>query len=256
MGRPYYSILKKFYKTTPAHVCADVAANDNQCAIRLSRAFVGAKIPLTNFTWTKCIDGYARGAQDFGAWMLQQYGVYDRGWANPGSRPAYLAQKYGIIMFANIPSFPQGQGHVDLWDGSGSLCGTGACNYWSANPIWFWELEYGPSVIPAAEMEHDILQPPLVDTGFCGATLYSNYTLDRALVLLKELTRNGFEVQGNNPWDVNTGTHRVRLRGSLDENSGVLTVIVTDKKDYVRCEQIWDRISPIIEGIPQTGRSA
>ncbi len=102
----------------------------------MSRALIAAGIPMdSDYPGNLCRHGYARGAQDLGAFLRKKWGTYEYGFSKPGSAPAEIKGKKGVILFANIPTFT-GQGHIDLWDGSKTMTG----EYWDADPIWFWVL--------------------------------------------------------------------------------------------------------------------
>lgn len=135
LGRPLFSTLNSNYKEE-VHDCPDISTSPNQCAVRLSRALIDSGVPMdSDYQGKLCRHGYARGAQDLGAFLKKKWGVRDYGFEAPNKIPPQLSGKKGVIMFANIPDF-DGQGHIDLWDGTRTRTGS----YWSANPIWFWEL--------------------------------------------------------------------------------------------------------------------
>lgn len=56
-------------------------------------------------------------------------------------------------------------------------------------------------------------------------------------------------VSGNNPWDIDTHKHGVKLQGTWDQQSSTLSVIVTDKDWYVPCSKIWETIDSLINHI-------
>jgi len=85
-----------------------------------------------------------------------------------------------------------------------------------------------------------------MDGGKCGTHTYHGYDQEKINNVIAELKANGCTVTGNNPWDVDTHRYGVKLRGQWDEASGVLSVIVTDKKWYVPCSKIWDFIDPLL----------
>jgi hypothetical protein len=120
--------------------CSDVETSDNHCALRLSIALekAGSKIDETRFKGKLCKHGYARGASDLAAYLKSDkiLGDRDLGFESPGKLPENLKGKTGIILFEKIPGF-DGQGHIDLFDGTNGLTGT----YWNAKTIWFWELK-------------------------------------------------------------------------------------------------------------------
>jgi hypothetical protein len=135
--RPRYSSLDSNY-SMDFHTCPDISTSPNQCAVRLSRALIAAGVPMdSDYPGNLCRHGYARGAQDLAAFLRIKWGTWEQGFAAPGSTPAGIVNKKGVLLFANIPNF-DGQGHIDLWDGSRTKTPGG--EYWTANPIWFWEL--------------------------------------------------------------------------------------------------------------------
>lgn len=133
--RPSFSTLNGNY-TEERHDCPDISTSPNQCAVRVSRALIASGIAMdSDYEGKLCRHGYARGAQDLGAFLKKKWGVRDYGFEAPNKVPPELSGKKGVIMFANIPDF-DGQGHIDLWDGNQTRTGS----YWNANPIWFWKL--------------------------------------------------------------------------------------------------------------------
>src|SRR5262249_52883955 len=119
------------------HECADITPSPNQCAVRVSRAMIDAGIKMdSDYTGKLCRHGYARGAQDLGAFLKKKWGSRDLGFEAPGSAPDRLRDKKGVILFIGIPGY-NGQGHIDLWDGKQTKTGA----YWNAETIWFWELQ-------------------------------------------------------------------------------------------------------------------
>lgn len=112
----------------------------NQCAIRVSRALIGAGFPKSKFksgsyTGKLCPHGYARGAQDLAAMLGRIWGRRTVGWASPGGVPEGASAYKGVICFMNIPGYG-GQGHIDLWNGSTTKTGA----YWGSETIWLWNM--------------------------------------------------------------------------------------------------------------------
>lgn len=136
MAKPTYSKLEAGY-FGDEHVCPDITPSPNQCAVRLSRALISAGIPMDADYQPNnlCRHGYARGAQDLGAFLRKKWGTYDLGIEAPGVVPSGMKGKKGVVLFINIPNF-SGQGHIDLWDGEKTKTG----EYWNASRIWFWTL--------------------------------------------------------------------------------------------------------------------
>ncbi len=137
MQKPAFATLWSKY-SSQSHPCS--MSLPNQCAIRMSRALIAAGWPSGTFKSPRyggklCPHGYARGAQDLGAFLSRVWGTRTHGWSAPGSEPSQISGKRGVICFMNIPGF-SGQGHIDVWDGTQTKTGA----YWGSKTIWFWEL--------------------------------------------------------------------------------------------------------------------
>lgn len=135
--RPKFSKLSQSYPDPPFHDnCPDVQPKPNLCAVRLSHALTAANaFEPSEFDGNLCRHNYARGASDLAAYLTKKWGRRDDGWPEPGSPPAGIKRKKGVILFERIPGF-SGQGHIDLWDGEKTKTG----EYWNAKTVWFWQL--------------------------------------------------------------------------------------------------------------------
>jgi len=139
--KPAFSLLKFNYRRHGTHTCS--MHFPNTCAIRMSEALVKTnKEFLDAFKKSGknvCPHGYIRGAQDLAAVLAKAFGTRTHGWnAQPAynSAPANAKGLEGIVCYMNIPSYPEGQGHIDLWEGDGPV----GDEYWNAKTIWMWEL--------------------------------------------------------------------------------------------------------------------
>ena len=142
LARPTFAALSRAYNTSPASVHACTIPFPNTCAIRMSEALVQV-VPgiLEKFKASGhniCPHGYMRGAQDLASVLRRAdvFGVYNQGFTAPSQAPAEVSGTKGIICYMNIPSYPDGQGHIDLWDRNGPVGDA----YWTGDPIWFWHL--------------------------------------------------------------------------------------------------------------------
>jgi hypothetical protein len=54
-------------------------------------------------------------------------------------------------------------------------------------------------------------------------------------------------VTGNNPWDVDTRDHGVKLRAVWDQAARLLMVIVTAAGTFVTPTAIWDKLDPLMK---------
>jgi hypothetical protein len=109
---------------------------ENQCAIRLSVALVGAGFPLTGYAEPLCPHGHARGAESLARYLSRVASSPVRG---QGATIRMLANaRRCILLFQNIEGFRGGRGdHIDLWDGTRSKSGAyfGECQQ-----VWLWNL--------------------------------------------------------------------------------------------------------------------
>lgn len=85
--------------------------------------------------------------------------------------------------------------------------------------------------------------------GKCGVRRYANITKPKIDKMLAELKKQGYDVQGNNPWTIDTKSHGVVLRGTWHEATNTLSIIVTEKGWIVPCNRIWATIDPLINGL-------
>lgn len=85
-----------------------------------------------------------------------------------------------------------------------------------------------------------------MDKGKCGAHHYGDIDQHKIDKMLEALRSNGAVITGSNPWDVDTKKHGIKLKGSWEEASSSLTLIVTEKDFFVPCSKIWENIDPLI----------
>ncbi|NEJ82110.1 hypothetical protein GR268_36635 [Rhizobium leguminosarum] len=140
--KPTFARLRAVYKTDASEVHDCSMSFPNTCAIRMSEALAqvvsGIKDKFASSGSNVCPHKFMRGAQDL-AGLLRKgdvFGAYDQGFEAPGSAPASIQGKKGIVCYMNIPSYPDGQGHIDLWEDDHPV----GSSYWTGNPIWFWQL--------------------------------------------------------------------------------------------------------------------
>jgi hypothetical protein len=110
---------------------------DNQCAIRVSIALVGAGFHLTGYTDPLCKHGHARGAESLANYLWKQLRppIVRK---DAGKAKAATKDKTGIVFFRDITGFRGGLGdHIDLWDRTASMTG----EYFDVcAQTWFWEV--------------------------------------------------------------------------------------------------------------------
>lgn len=138
--RPTFAAILAVYKTDETQIHSCTMTFPHTCAIRMSEALdqvvLGIKQKFADSGVTLCPHKFVRGAEDL-AGILRKgdvFGVYDLGFTAPGSPPASVQGKQGLVAYINIPGY-SGQGHIDLWDGANPV----GSAYWNADPIWFWK---------------------------------------------------------------------------------------------------------------------
>ncbi len=93
--------------------------------------------------------------------------------------------------------------------------------------------------------------------GQCGVRSFTRVTARVKEALLAKLHAEGMTVTGDNPWNIDTHQYGVRLRAVWDPKASALKLIVTMGKGtevfgglhHVTCEDIWDKIDPIMKGV-------
>ena len=142
LARPSFNDLRAHYRFAPArvHECTVTLPNTGALGMSEALATVAPEI-IEKFVSSGrniCPHGYMRGAQDLALVLRQSnvFGRFEHGFEAPGSAPAKINSKPGLVCFMNVPGYPDGQGHIDLWDGSQPVGDA----YWAGNPIWFWSL--------------------------------------------------------------------------------------------------------------------
>lgn len=139
--RPTYENLSSKY-SCDKHSCSMTI--ENTCAVRLSEALIALNegwVPIFKASGKNlCDEKFVRGAQDLAGILSSAsgFGVYDFGIDDPnGTVPNAMKDKQGIVIYMDIPSFPDGQGHIGLWNKTNGQCGE---SYWMAKRVWFWKL--------------------------------------------------------------------------------------------------------------------
>jgi len=86
--------------------------------------------------------------------------------------------------------------------------------------------------------------------GQCDARSYAGVTAKIKDALLAKLHGEGMTVTGDDPWDVDTHQHDVKLRAVWDPAAQVLKLIVTAGADGILgnivCAAVWAKIDPIM----------
>lgn len=83
----------------------------------------------------------------------------------------------------------------------------------------------------------------------CGTHNYDNISRQEVDAILEALQDDGATITGDNPWDVETVKHRIKLRGVWKEESLTLAVTVTDHNSFIPCFMIWANIDALMQHI-------
>ncbi len=141
LARPTFANIASVYKVDPTQVHSCSMHFPNTCAIRMSealdRSVSGIMSKFAESGVNLCPHGFVRGAEDLAAVLRKSdvFGLYDAGFSAPGSAPAGVQGKKGLVAYIQIPDF-SGQGHIDLWNGTSPV----GSAYWNAATVWFWKL--------------------------------------------------------------------------------------------------------------------
>jgi len=85
------------------------------------------------------------------------------------------------------------------------------------------------------------------------ARAYDNIKRSQVDEIFNALIARGANVSGNNPWDIDTHKHGVRLKGEWDEATRVLSLTVLEAAWYVPREAVWDKIDSLMRCLQDTG---
>lgn len=77
--------------------------------------------------------------------------------------------------------------------------------------------------------------------------IYEDVDKTRITAIVRGLRDNGFEVEGSNPWTVDTKKHGVVLEGEWDATSSTLTITIKAKGFLISDTLVWDVVDPLIE---------
>jgi len=134
MTFPSFSTLWSNYPpdVNGSHAHPSVDPYPNQCAIRVSDAFMKSGIDMGSYPKVnKTTDGYARSSKGLADWTWQNFGkpkimsqdVFERDYKN-STGLLYIAPPLG------------GVGHIDLYN-----AGTTGSGYYLGSEIWFWPIK-------------------------------------------------------------------------------------------------------------------
>jgi len=92
---------------------------------------------------------------------------------------------------------------------------------------------------------------PKLGVGQCGVRSYAHVSERVKDQLLTKLPREGMSVTGNNPWDIDTRQHGVKLRAVWDARAQELKLVVTTGKIWglISCDDIWKQLDPKLKEV-------
>jgi len=92
---------------------------------------------------------------------------------------------------------------------------------------------------------------PKLGVGQCGIRSYARVSAQVKDQLLTKLHGEGMSVTGNNPWDLDTRQHGVKLRAVWDARAQELKLVVTTGKVWglISCPDIWEKIDPKLKEV-------
>ncbi len=115
-----------------AHAHPSTDPYPNQCAIRVSDAFMKSGIDMSSYPKVnKTSDGYARSSKGLADWTWQNFG-----------KPKIMSQDAFEKNYSNstglmyIAPPPGGVGHIDLFN-----AGSTGSGYYLGSEIWFWPIK-------------------------------------------------------------------------------------------------------------------
>lgn len=115
-----------------AHAHPSTDPYPNQCAIRVSDAFMKSGIDMSSYPKVnKTSDGYARSSKGLADWTWQNFG-----------KPKIMSQEAFEKNYSNstglmyIAPPPGGVGHIDLFN-----AGSTGSGYYLGSEIWFWPIK-------------------------------------------------------------------------------------------------------------------
>jgi hypothetical protein len=141
MTKPVYQVVENNYPADrfPCDQTTQggALAWENQCAIRMSIALVGAGVGLSGYRDPKCKHGHARGAESLANFLWRAWGR-PRIFRSAVSARSHVAARQGVIFFKDIEGFRGGRGdHIDIWDGVQTRTGE---YFERSTQTWFFEL--------------------------------------------------------------------------------------------------------------------
>jgi hypothetical protein len=86
-----------------------------------------------------------------------------------------------------------------------------------------------------------------------GTRSYDGINRSQVDEIFNALISRGSKVSGNNPWEIDTDKHGVRLRGIWNEATLVLSITVLDAAWYVPREAVWEKIDSLMRRLRDAG---
>lgn len=76
---------------------------------------------------------------------------------------------------------------------------------------------------------------------------YPNMNRERIISVMNDLRQGGLRMSGNNPWEIDTLRHGVRLTAEWREATSLLAITITNSNWYVSPDDVWKAVDPLME---------
>jgi peptidoglycan hydrolase-like protein with peptidoglycan-binding domain len=135
-GRRVLPSFWSLWKSYPAVSLPCDQGYENQCAIRISVALIGAGFDLTGYADNLCRHGHARGAESLARYLSRVVRLPER--AKHALARRMCNGRTGLVFFRNIAGFRNSRGdHIDLWDGTKTK---GFEYFMESEETWLWQI--------------------------------------------------------------------------------------------------------------------
>jgi hypothetical protein len=76
---------------------------------------------------------------------------------------------------------------------------------------------------------------------------YPNMNRERIISVMNDLRQSGLRMWGDNPWEIDTLRHGVRLAAEWREAASILAITTTNSNWYVSPDDVWKMIDPLMQ---------
>lgn len=82
---------------------------------------------------------------------------------------------------------------------------------------------------------------------------YPGITKTFISTMIHELAAGGVLVSGNNPWDIDTRLHGIKIKAEWQEQGSILSMSIIDRNWYVSHDDVWNAIDTLMKTGPARG---